>query len=91
MKCIQGLAFWCTEAHICGNPLDVVTAFDADALDKAIAESELDSKESEKQTILVKPDKFSHKKWQEWEESVYNYFSPSRNARGIPLSYVICR
>ena len=39
--------------------------------------------------MLDKPNKFSHDKWQEWKESLYNYFVSFRNARSIPYAYVI--
>ena len=89
IKCIQALAYWCTNAHLRGEPLDIANVFDDDALDEAIIESELDYDDSKKDAVLDKPGKFSHEKWQEWEESIYNYFASSRNARGIPYAYVI--
>ena len=89
IKCIQGIAYWCTNASLTGDQLDIVNKFDDDALDESIIESELDYNETKKDAVLDKPDKFSHEKWQEWEESVYNYFSSFRNVRGIPYPYVI--
>ena len=69
--------------------LNIINEFDDDALDEAIIESELDYNDSKKDAVLDKPNKFSHEKWQEWEESVYNYFVSFRNARSIPYAYVI--
>ena len=69
--------------------LNIINEFDDDALDEAIIESELDYNDSKKDAVLDKPNKFSHEKWQEWEESVYNYFASFRNARSIPYAYVI--
>ena len=89
IKCIQALAYWCTNAYLQGDTLDIVNLFDDDALNEAIIESELDYDDSKKDAVLDKPGKFSHEKWQEWEESIYNYFASSRNARGIPYAYVI--
>jgi hypothetical protein len=89
IKCIQALAYWCTNAYLQGKPLDIEGEYDDDAQDEAIIESELDYNDSKKDAVLDKPSKFSHEKWQEWEESIYNYFSSSRNVRGIPYSYVI--
>ena len=89
IKCVQALAYWCTNAHLQGKPLDIANDFDDDALDEAIIESELDYDDSKKDAVLDKPGKFSHEKWQEWEESIINYFASSRNARGIPYAYVI--
>ena len=89
IKCIQALAYWCTNAYLQGDTLDIVNLFDDDALNEAIIESELDYDDSKKDAVLDKPGKFSHEKWQEWEESIYNYFASSRNAKGIPYAYVI--
>ena len=36
IKCIQAFAYWCTNAHLQGNPLDIANEFDNDTLDKAI-------------------------------------------------------
>ena len=38
---------------------------------------------------LRKPKDFSHEKWTQWEDSIYNYFASRKNSRGVPLSYVI--
>ena len=38
---------------------------------------------------LDKPEKFSHEKWIQWEESMYNYLSSVKNTYDIPLVYVI--
>ena len=89
IKCIQALAYWCTEAHLKGETLDIGAGYDDDAQDEAIIDSELDYNESQKDAVLDKPGKFSHEKWQEWEEAIYNYFSSYKNSRGIPYAYVI--
>ena len=40
---------------------------------------------------LSKPKEFSHENWAQWEERVYNYFTPRKNSRGVPLSYAIIK
>ena len=42
IKCIQGIAYWCTNASLTGDQLDIVNKFDDNALDESIIESELD-------------------------------------------------
>ena len=38
---------------------------------------------------LSNPKEFSHEKWTQWEDSIYNYFEPEKNICGVPLSYII--
>ena len=89
IKCLQGLAWWCTDRSLRGKSLDVVTFYNHDAQLDAIEESELDYEELKKESNLDKPEKFKTEKWTEWEESVYNYFASHRNSKGVPYSYVI--
>ena len=36
-----------------------------------------------------KTKEFSHEKWNQWEDSMYNYFVSRKNCCGVYLSYVI--
>ena len=38
---------------------------------------------------LIKPREFSHEKWTQWEDSIYNYFNSIKNSCGVHLYYVI--
>jgi len=88
IKCLQALAYWCTEQHLKGEPLDAIL-YDDYMQDESIVDSEVNYNESKKDKALDKPGKFSHDKWQEWEEAIYNYFGSYTNSRGIPYEYVI--
>ena len=61
IKCIQTLAYWCTNAHLQGDSLDIINQFDDDVLDKAIIESELDYNDSKKDAVLNKPKNYTRK------------------------------
>ena len=64
--------------------------FKTDILAGAIEESRLDLEDTRYgKGDLRKPKEFSHEKWNQWEDSIYNYFASSKNSRGVPLSYVI--
>ena len=62
IKCIQGLAWWCTERSLRGKRLDVVTVYHNDEQLDAIEESELDYEELKKESNLDKPEKFKTEK-----------------------------
>ena len=90
IKAIQGLAHWCTYTALRGGDLnDIAASFDPDSLDESILEAELDYDESKESSVIDKTAKFIYKKWQQWEEAVYNYFAAIKNSHMIPLSYVI--
>ena len=38
---------------------------------------------------VSKPKEFSHEKCNQWNNSIYNYFTSMENSRGVPLCYVI--
>ena len=38
---------------------------------------------------MIKPKEFSHEKWSQWEDSIYNYFPPREKNCGVLLSYFI--
>ena len=38
---------------------------------------------------LSNPKEFSHEKWTQWVDSIYNYFASRKNSLGVTLSYVI--
>ena len=54
-----------------------------------IDEENLDHKNGKKDPDINKPDNLSHRKWVAWEETVYTYFTDTRNSRGVTLAYVI--
>ena len=49
----------------------------------------MEYEEGQQDAVLDKPKAFEPKKWHEWSEAVYNYFTSMKNPRGIPNSYVI--
>ena len=38
---------------------------------------------------LRKPKELSHEDWNQWEDSIYNYFASRKNGCCVPLSYFI--
>ena len=38
---------------------------------------------------LSKPKEFSHERWTQWFDIIYNYFASHIKIHGVPLSYVI--
>jgi len=87
-KCLLGLAWWVNDLTLRGLQVDI-TAFDDEMLTEAIDEAKLEYEEGKVESVLAKPEKFSHEKWSIWEESIYNYFTSLKNSRGVPLAYVI--
>ena len=37
---------------------------------------------------LASQKQFSHEKWNQWEDSIYNYFYSRKNSHGVPVPYV---
>ena len=63
--------------------------FKTDILDDAIEKSQINFEDTrDVKGELIKPKEFSHEKWTQWEDSIYNYFASRKNSRGVPLSYV---
>ena len=89
VKNLQGLAWWCTDRSLRGKQIDVATDFNAAILIDSRDEARLEHDESKVESTLKKPEIFSSEKWVDWAESVYNYFSGTKNTKGIPYSYVI--
>ena len=90
IKCIQGLSYWCTKTSLMGIGLvNIVNAFDIAVMNDSITEAELEYEDSKKDSDIDKPEKFSYEKWNQWEESVYNYFTAEKNSLGVPYAYII--
>ena len=53
IKYIQAISYWCTNASLKGEPLDIAGEFEDDVLDELIIESELDYIESKKAAVLT--------------------------------------
>ena len=56
-----------------------------------IDEEKLDYEYGETYPDTKKPDKFSHRKWVYWEETVYNYFTDVKDSQGLSLTYIILK
>ena len=64
--------------------------FKTDILADDIEESRLDFEDTRYgKGDMSKPKYFSHEKWTQWEDSIYNYFASRGNSFVVPLSYVI--
>ena len=60
--------------------------FKTDILAYAIEEPQFDLEDKrDGRGELRKPKEFSHKKWTQWEDSIYNYFAQRKNSLGVPL------
>ena len=89
IKCLQALDWWVTYLTMRGKIIDI-NNFENDILAGAIEESRIDFEDTtDGKGGLSKPKEFSHEKWTQWEDSIYNYFVSTKNSRGVPLSYVI--
>ena len=89
IKCLQALAWWVTDLTLQGKIIDL-NKFKTDILADAIEESRLDFEDTrDGKGELIKNKEFSHEKWTQWEDSIYNYFTLSKNTCGLPLCYVI--
>ena len=72
-----------------GKIIDI-NNFKNDILADAIDDLWLDFEDTrDGKGYMSKPNKFSHEKWTQWEDSIYNYFMSRKKSRGVPLSYVI--
>ena len=64
--------------------------FKTDIISDSIDEFRIDFEDTrDVKGELSKPKEFSHEKWTQWEENIYNYFASQKNSRGVPLSYSI--
>ena len=64
--------------------------FKTDIIADAIEDSRLDFEDTiDGKGEVSKPREFSHKYWNQWDDSIYNYFASSKNSRGVPLFCVI--
>ena len=78
-----------TDLTLRGKIIDL-NNFKTDIIADAIEESRIDFEDTKDgKGGLSKPKEFSHEKWTQWEDSIYNYFASRENSRGVPLSYVI--
>ena len=72
-----------------GKIIDI-NNFMTDIIDNAIEDSRLDFEDTrDGKGELSKPKDSSHKKWIQWEDSIYNHFTSRENSHVVPLSYVI--
>ena len=60
--------------------------FKTDILADAIEESRLYFEDTRNgKGEMSKPKEFSHEKWTQWEDIIYNYFASRKKSRGVPL------
>ena len=83
---LQALALWVENLTLWGKSIDS-NNFNGDTLPAAIKAPWLDYKDKKgSKSELDKPKYFSHEKWTQWLNSVYNYLSSRKDSLGVILS-----
>ena len=81
--------WWLTYLTLRGKIIDI-NPFKIDIIDDSIEDSRIYFEDTRYgKGDLSNPKWFSHEKWDQWEDSIYNYLTSRENSRSLPLSYVI--
>ena len=88
IKLLQALAWWVTDLTLRGKTINI-NNFKTDFLADFIEESCIDFEDTRHgKGEMRKPKQFSHEKWAQLEDSIYNYFTSRKKSLGVPISYV---
>ena len=83
------MAWWVIYLTLRGKIIDL-NNFKTDILDDAIDQSRIESEYTRYvERELINTKEFSHEKWDQLEDSIYNYLTSRENIHGVPLYYVI--
>ena len=86
-RCLQALAWWVIYLMLRGKIIDL-NNFKTSILAYDIEEYQLDLGDTiDGKRELINCKELSHEKWDQWGDSIYNYFTSMKNSRGVTLSY----
>ena len=75
IKCLQSLAWWVADLTLRGKIINLKN-FKTDILADEIEDSRIDFEDKrDGKGELRKTKEFSHEKWTQWEDNIYNYFT----------------
>ena len=89
IKCPQELAWWVMDLTLQVKNINL-NSFNSDILSSAIEEYQINFEDTRYgKEGISNPKYLSHEKWDQWEDTIYNYLSSPKNSCDVTLSYVI--